>query len=299
MALPLYDLMALGAAACWALTSILSAEPARHLGAFAFTRWRMSLVLLMLVPVVAYTGGWRTLSLADCGVMAASGFVGIFIGDTALFAAMNRLGPRRTGVLFSLHAFFGVLLGFVLLGERMGLQAMAGGVLVMAGVMLAIVLGRHKDESHHWEADRGHLMAGIGLGLLAALCQATSTLIAKPVMVQGVDPVAATLVRVAATCVAQFVLLWSGFAPARAQNPPTVRVAALVGFIGFLGMGVGMSLILMALRHGDVGLVGILSSVTPVLLLPLLWWRLGRAPAWGAWLGAATTVFGTALVLSR
>ncbi len=32
-------------------------------------------------------------------------------------------------------------------------------------------------------------------------------------------------------------------------------------------MGLGMSLILLALRHGEVGMVGILSSVSPVLVL--------------------------------
>jgi len=64
-------------------------------------------------------------------------------------------------------------------------------------------------------------------------------------------------------------------------------------------MGVGMSLVLMALQHGDVGLVAVLSSVSPVLVLPLLWWRLRRAPAPGAWLGAGFTVLGTALVLLR
>jgi len=48
-----------------------------------------------------------------------------------------------------------------------------------------------------------------------------------------------------------------------------------------------------------VGLVGILSSVSPVLVLPLLWWRLGRAPAQGAWWGAGLTVLGTVLVLIR
>jgi drug/metabolite transporter (DMT)-like permease len=64
-------------------------------------------------------------------------------------------------------------------------------------------------------------------------------------------------------------------------------------------MGVGMSLILLALKHGNVGLVAILSSVTPVLVLPLLWLRLKRAPAPGAWLGAGFAVLGTALVLLR
>ena len=38
------------------------------------------------------------------------------------------------------------------------------------------------------------------------------------------------------------------------------------------------------------GVVAILSSVTPVLVLPILWWQLRRAPAWGAWLGAGLTV---------
>jgi drug/metabolite transporter (DMT)-like permease len=294
-----FDLLALGAAVCWAFTSVLSATPAGHLGAFAFTRWRMALVLLMLLPVVLLSGSWRSLRLADCAVMALSGFIGIFVGDTALFGALNRLGPRRTSVLFATHAFFSALLGYWFLDEQMGPQAMWGGALVMGGVMTATLLGRHKDDAHAWESNRGHWGPGVALGLLAALCQAVGSLIAKPAMVSGVDPVAATAVRVGVTCAAQFVLLWCGFAPARAQRPATPRVLAQVAWIGFLGMGVGMSLILLALRHGDVGLVAILSSVSPVLMLPLLWWRLGRAPAPGAWLGAGLTVLGTALVLLR
>ena len=294
-----YDLLSLGAAVCWAFTSVMSATPARHLGTFAFTRWRMALVLLMLLPVVVLSGSWRSLSFADCAVLGFSGFIGIFVGDTALFGAMNRLGPRRTSVLFATHAFFSALLGYFVRGEQMGAQAMLGGVLVMAGVMTAILLGRHKDEAHALEADSGHWGQGVALGLLAALCQAVGSLIAKPVMVNGVDPIAATAVRVGATCLAQFVLLWSGFAAARAQNKATARILLQVGWIGFLGMGVGMTLILLALKHGDVGLVAILSSVSPVLVLPLLWLRLKRAPAPGAWLGAGFTVLGTALVLLR
>ena len=299
MAFSPYDLLALGAAVCWAFTSIFSATPARHLGALAFTRWRMLLVVAMLWPVVWWQGTWQGISLAQIGVMALSGFIGIFVGDTALFAAMNRLGPRRTSVLFATHAFFSALLGYAVLGERMAPQAMAGGLLVMGGVMTATLLGRHKDEAHEWESNRGPIGVGVALGLLAAICQALSSLIAKPVMVSGVDPVAATAVRVTITCVAQMVLLWSGYAAARAQRPATLPVLLQVGFIGFLGMGVGMSLVLMALQHGDVGMVAILSSVSPVLVLPLLWWRMGRAPAPGAWLGAGLTVLGTALVLLR
>ncbi|HSO44264.1 MAG TPA: EamA family transporter, partial [Rhodoferax sp.] len=55
-----YDLFALGAAACWALGSVMSVTPSRHLGAIAFTRWRMAMVAVMLWVVVAVQGSWHS-----------------------------------------------------------------------------------------------------------------------------------------------------------------------------------------------------------------------------------------------
>ena len=294
-----YDLLALGAAACWAVGSVMSVMPARHLGAIAFTRWRMAMVAVMLWVVVAVQGGWHSFDGRAWGIMAVSGLVGIFIGDTALFSAINRLGPRRAGVLFATHAAFSAVLGFVLLDERMSLQALLGGVLTLAGVMLAILLGRHKNETHDWEVDHGHVGLGVALALLAALCQAVGSLIAKPVMAQQVDPIMASAVRVTIATAAHAVLLLSGFRAARASQAPTPRVLAQTGLNGFIAMGIGMTLVLLALEKGDVGMVAILSSVSPILVLPLLWLQLKRAPAPGAWLGAVLTVAGTALILWR
>lgn len=294
-----YDALALGAAACWALTGLISAPQARHLGAFAFTRWRMSAVLVLLVPWVLAQGAWRSLTLDQVLLLMLSGVVGIFVGDTALFASMNRLGPRRTGVLFATHAWFSALLGFWWLGERMGVQALLGGALVVGGVMVAVAAGGHKDANHPLEQSRGSVWVGVALGLLAALCQASGSLIAKPVMAAGAEPVTATVLRVAATCVVHWGLRGAGVSLARCVQPLSWPVLGWVALSGMLGMGLGMSLVLWALVRGDMGMVGILSSVSPVLVLPMLWWHLGRAPARGAWLGAASTVLGTALVLVR
>ena len=299
-----YDLLALCAAACWATTGALAVMPVRHLGAFAFTRWRMLMVACMLWIVVWATGSWHSLSVDDSITLALSGMVGIFIGDTALFGAVQRLGPRRASVLFATHAAFSAALGFAVLGERMGVQAAVGGALTLGGVMCAIVLGRHKEEQHAWESDHGSLKLGVGLGLVAALSQAVGTLIAKPVMSGQsvglpVDPIAASAVRVSVACVAHYAILWLGVGAAKAYQRPTQRVLLQTALNGFVGMGLGMTFILMALQKGDVGMVAILSSVTPVLVLPVMWWQLRRAPAWGAWLGAGLTVAGTALILLR
>jgi drug/metabolite transporter (DMT)-like permease len=294
-----HDLLALGAACCWALTGFISSAPSRHLGALAFNRWRMLLVALMLWPVVVLSGSWLSIAPSHLGILLVSGLVGIFVGDTALFGALNRLGPRRNSVVFATHALFSALLGALFLGERMGTQAALGGILVVGGVMIAVLLGSHKDDAHVWEASGGAWKTGVALALLAALSQAVGSLIAKPVMAQGVDPLAATAVRATAACIAQFALLWSGFKAAQPQQPLTGAVARQIALSGFIGMGVGMSMVLLALKNGDVGTVGILSSVTPVLVLPLLWLHLGRAPAKGAWAGALLTVTGTVMVLSR
>ena len=80
---------------------------------------------------------------------------------------------------------------------------------------------------------------------------------------------------------------------------PTLPVLIQTGLSGLVSVALGMTLLLLALKRGDVGMVAILSSVTPILLLPLLWLRLRRVPAKGAWCGAAITVIGTALILSR
>ncbi|WP_417615754.1 DMT family transporter [Oceanisphaera sp.] len=297
-----YDYLALAAAACWAVASLLSANAARHLGAFSFSRWRMFCVSLMLWAMALFTGGWSSLNSHSLSIMAISGLIGIFIGDTALFAAMNRLGPRRAGVLFATHALFSALLAYVIFGEIIAGWTLVGCLLLVGGVMTAIFMGRRANETHVWEQDNGRPWPGIALGLLAALCQSVATLMVKPVMMDelaAVDPVSASAVRMSTAFLAHLALLWGGWSVAKSQQRINWPIFGMVAMNAFLAMGVGMTLILLALRHGEVGMVAMLSSVSPVLVLPLLWLLMKRRPATGAWLGAAVTVLGTILIVAR
>jgi drug/metabolite transporter (DMT)-like permease len=293
-----YEYLALAAAACWALGSLLSAQASTHLGAFAFTRWRMLCAALMLWLMAAVSGGWVTLAVNNLSVLVLSGIVGIFIGDTALFAAMNRLGPRRAGVLFATHALFSVVLAYIFLGETQWGWTLIGSSLLMSGVMTAIFFGKRKTELHAWEANQSQLRSGIALGLLAALCQAVATLMLKPLMQTDIDAVSASAVRMTTAFVLHQLIFMLGFKVARAYLPMNINVFLLVLANAALSMVLGMTLILQALKHGDAGMVAILSSVSPVLVLPLLWLVYKRSPAAGAWLGALLTVAGTVLILS-
>jgi len=292
------ELLAALAALCWAVGSVLSAQAASRMGAFAFTRWRLFFALCLLWAVAAWSGQWRSLDLPATGLLVLSGLVGIFVGDTALFACMNRLGPRRCGILFATHALFSVVLAWLFLGETLWGWTLAGSGLLVSGVMVAIAWGRRADESHQWEDTRGRLAVGVALGLLAALCQAVATLMIKPLMTTGVDAVAASAVRTSAAFVAHLILLWAGLRHSRLLQPLTAKVLANTGASAAVAMALGMTLILAALRTGQANLVGIMSSISPVLLLPLLWMIYRRRPALGAWVGSAMAVMGTALILA-
>jgi drug/metabolite transporter (DMT)-like permease len=293
------EIMALLAATCWATASTFSVGPTQRLGAIGFSRLRMAFATAMLWALALISGGWHSLQPAAMGLLALSGLIGIFVGDTALFACMNRLGPRRSGVLFACHALFSGVLAWVWLGEVLWGWALLGSALLMGGVMVAILWGRRSNEVHLWEQTRGKLVVGVALGLTAALCQSLATLMLKPLMTTGIDPIAASAVRTTLALAAHGLLWLSGWKPARSGQKITARDAGLVFMGAAMAMVLGMTLILQALHEGQAGIVAIFSSVSPIVILPLLWLIYRRRPAAGAWIGAAMAITGTALILGH
>ncbi|MCZ4279511.1 DMT family transporter [Kiloniella laminariae] len=292
----LVEIAALSAAAVWAIGGMVSTTPAERLGTIGFNRIRMQLVFVMLAAYVTIFGGWDSIRPDQLAEVLVSGLIGILLGDTALFATLNRLGPRRTAILFSTNAPMSTLLGWIFLDEVLSPSALAGTLLVIAGVVLAIVYGKRRAQLHKWEEIKGPLIIGVAMGLLAALGQSIGSLVAKPVMAAGADPVAVAALRVGITALGLTILASTRIQAFKMKNPLDRETLGLVIISGFLGMCVGMTLILYALAQGDVGVVATLSATTPVLMLPMMWFRTKERPAAGAWIGAVLVVGGTGLI---
>ncbi len=292
-----YEWLALAAAFMWAIASLLSVTPARHLGTFAYSRWRMGCTFTILASMAFFTGGWATLEPSAIQPMMWSGLIGIFIGDTALFACLNRMGPRQSGLLFSCHAVFSTVLGYFLFNESMTWLELTGATLVFSGVLTAIFFGRRKQATNHLDMVHGNVWIGLGLGLTAALCQALGGVIAKPVMQTGIDPVVASSLRMLTAFIAHCLLRATGTRVARPTQKMTWRIFGVTAINGFIGMALGMTLILYALREGNVGMVALLSSTTPIMLLPILWIYTKQRPNRFAWIGAVVAVIGTGILV--
>jgi len=297
--MPIHELAALGAATCWALTGLISAGPAGHLGAPAFNRVRQIFVTGLLTLYMVITGTWRELDAASIGPLLLSGLIGIFVGDTLLFATLNRLGPRRSGILFALNAPIAALLGWLVLDEALPVAAMMGIALTATGVFLAILFGKRRAQIHEWETIKGPLSIGVLLGVGAATGQAIGSILVRPVMETGIDPFVASLLRVGIAALCLSVLTQLPIPSVKPKGPLTLRVAAMTALTGVLALAIGMTLLLFALSGGKVGIISTLSATSPVMILPMLWLKTGERPAGGAWAGAALVVIGMGLIFLR
>jgi drug/metabolite transporter (DMT)-like permease len=294
----IYYLAALGAAFAWAVSGIISANPSSALGSLAFVRIRMTMVFCMLAAILTVSGGWRTVQMVHMTPSIISGLIGILAGDAALFATMNRLGPRRAGILFSSNAIFSVILGWMFLHERLDVITMLGIIIALIGVALAILFGKRTNDMHQWEAIKGPLSLAIAIGLFSGLCQAIGSIVIRPVMETGVDPLAIAAIRVGVAALGLTLAMFAGVKSTRAKIALTPKITAQVALSGFAAMGIGMTLLLFALRGGQVGIVATLSATTPALVLPMLWWKTGDRPPLLAWVGAALVIVGSGLIFA-
>lgn len=297
MTLPIHELAAIGTATCWALTGLISADAVRALGAFHFNLLRQGLVTILLIAVVVGSGaltapGWTAMAVLDL-----SGVIGILLGDTLNFAAVGRIGPRRAGAVFALNAPMAALLGWAVLGERLEGQAVIGIAVTAGGVALAI-MGRPRSDAHRLEALAGTLPLGVLLGLGAAFGQATGSLIARPLMLGGIDPYLASLARVGASGAVMALIALTPLGP---PAPKTISTKTLIltAATAIIGLLVGMTLFLFALQGSQTGIVATLSATSPVIILPLIWLRTRQRPSLLSWCGAVTAILGLALIFLR
>ena len=284
------------AALCWAVASLISADVTRKIGGLAFNRLRLFFVSLMLISYTYFLDTWDTINQDFILVILLSGIIGIFLGDTLLFIALQKIGPRRNNILFSLAAPFTVILNIVFLNEIMSLVNLIGCIIVFFGVVVAIAYGNSKDKNHRWEVVEGNIYIGVLCGIGAALCQAIGLIMMKPILSMGADPIASASLRTVISCIFLAFTFLLNFEIFNTKTSLSLKIIGQSIISGFLGMALGMSLLLIALKHADAGIVATLSSTSPVMILFLIWVLTKKIPTVGAWIGTVLAIIGSSLI---
>jgi drug/metabolite transporter (DMT)-like permease len=281
-------LAALGSAASWALGSILFKRLGESISSPAMTLAKELLSVVLLGMALVLTG-FQTVDSNALWLLVLSGLLGIALGDTFFFAALQDLGPVAMVVLLTLGQVLTVVLAVVFLGDAPTSEAWIGIGLVVAGV--AVVL--YAKMSGEQQASKRR---GIVLGLASVVCTAVSMIVAK----QGLDAVSAlqaTFIRMLAGAVG---LLVVGMATLRLRQwaMPFRDPRLATGFLGAVAVVTfgGFWLSLAAIKYVDVSIANTLNSIEPVFVLPLAAVLLKEKITWTAIAGTAMTVAGVVLL---
>jgi drug/metabolite transporter (DMT)-like permease len=262
------ELAALGAAFLWALATVIFGRLGKVLpplilnltkGAIAVLLLGLTVLLLQRTPVGINR---TTLSL-----LLASGIIGIGAGDTAYFASLNHLGPRRALLMETLAPPIAALIALLFLGETLTLWAWIGILLTLLGVVW--VVSERVPQPSGRVAEMNYL--GLILGLLAAIGQAIGAVLSRAALANtGVDPLWSTLLRLVAGLILMVgVLRWQG--PLGNYIRPLKSWKILGGLVlgAFMGTYLALYLQQTALKYAETGIAQALTSTSPLFVLPL------------------------------
>jgi drug/metabolite transporter (DMT)-like permease len=132
------DLLTVGAAITWGVWTVLAAPILRRRGTLDGTFWITLAGTLWLIPLALpslVTQDWTLPWWAVAGILY-SGAAGGALASLLWYAAVRRLGAARTSIYANMESFFAVLAAAILLGERIAVASLMGGVAVVAGVIL-------------------------------------------------------------------------------------------------------------------------------------------------------------------
>jgi drug/metabolite transporter (DMT)-like permease len=268
-------LAALGTAFAWTLTALAFEYAGKRIGAVALNFLRLAVGCLFLglycliargsfFPFDAPLSAWAWLGL--------SGLIGLVIGDLLLFQSFIDIGSRVAMLVYATAPAFTAVLGFLVFGERISLLGIGGMCLTLAGIAM-VVFGRRSGqaESSGAPVNRPHRVRGLVLAGGATLGQAGGLILSKVGAGSGVgamDPFAGTQIRVSAAVLGFAIALiatrsWRGIGAALKDR----KAIWSLSLGSFFGPFLGVSLSLLAVQSGDVGIASAIMSIVPVLII--------------------------------
>ena len=264
----------------WSICIFPFTQAARRLGSNTLNFFRLILAVIIIGIIslcigvsefseifsIDYLNAWILLSI--------SGIIGLTIGDYFAFVMYSVLGARIGSVLTTFAPAAALILGGLLINERISFIGILGIAITITGVNF-VSLGKSEREKI---PDHGHgsITYGIIAGILAALCQGAGLVLAKKGMISHSDvqlnPFHATFIRlIAATTSLLIFTLLSGKIKEVIKPIITNKNDGLKYAVGgtIFGPVLGVSLSLFTVSFLDPSVAQTIFSLVPAFALIL------------------------------
>ena len=299
------SLASIGASLCWVLTALSFAAAGRQVGSAIVNTSRliMAVIILFLIHRAVLDSWWPQMSWESMAWLAASGIIGLGIGDQLCFQALVDVGSRITTLLLTLAPPITAIMAWPILDETLGIVSVLGMTVTLTGIAWVVSEGRESKEQETDGSER-HPRRGIIFASGAGIAQALGLILAKLGMGDhdAMDPWSATLMRLIFGTGTAILLLaiirWSarrGTTPVRQQGRLTIAwLLIVVGAIFGPVLGVWLSLV--GIDRIEAGIAATLMSLSPVFIIPFAAWFEKDRVTRRAILGALVSVIGVAIL---
>ncbi len=133
------DLLAVALAVSWAVYSVTIAPLMR-----TYSPYRISAVVLLVMCVPFLAASSPQIARQDYGSLGSLVWVSLafaIVGPLALtnvlwFTAIHRVGPARATLFANIQPFLAAVFAFVILSEHLHLLQVAGGLMILGGIVL-------------------------------------------------------------------------------------------------------------------------------------------------------------------
>ena len=291
---PFGELAALSAALIWAGAAIVYQGIGKQIPPLIlnFVKGGMAIGFL-LITLVLRGQSLPAIAWSNVGLLALSGIIGIGIGDTAYFATLNCLGPRRTLLLETLAPSLAAGLAFLYLNESLSSTALWGIGLTLTGVIWVVAerVPVSQTQFRPWQ--------GLGFGLIAALGQAGGAVLSRSALLTtDIDPLWSALIRIGA---GTLVILPGTLRSRQSRHyfgmMRTARLVTLIAGTAFFSTYLGIWLQQISLKYAATGIAQALSSTSPLFVIPIVLLR-GESVSLRALLGAGIALGGIWVLLN-
>ena len=292
---------ALATSCLWTFNSILFTEAGKKIGSVSVNAYRIATAVALLCTAhLALLGNLLPAATTTQWLwVAASGIVGLGIGDFGLFAAFVLFGTRRSLLVMALSPVFASIAAFVLLGETFSPLGAMGVATTLIGVVW-VILEREQEAVQRPLSGRSRSW-GVFLALIGALGQGLGLACAKKGIYSEnglvLHPLSATLIRM----VFGALFVWAAILATGRMGDLRRALSDKQGIRytvagAFLGPFLGVTFSMVAVTYTQTGIAQTLMSLMPVLIIPLVWALYRQKTSLRGIAGAVVAVIGVAML---
>ncbi len=290
------ELACMGAALIWALSLTTFRRFGAGVAPDVLNLFKTLVAIVCLGAVMLMIAGSSAWNWQGLAFLAVSGIIGLTIGDTALFAAMGRLGAQLGSALQCLAPPMTVVLASTLMAEHLTSQELLG--LLVTTVAVGFIVYRGRSGGVHLQSlSRQTLVSGVGYAFLAALGQAVGVVLTRH-GVRDVDPLVAAFARLLPASIVLWGMVWvrGGVREIGSLRQLSPRTQGMLFAAAFFGTFIGIVLATIGTKYTKAGVAAALTSSYPIWVVPIAFVMLKEKPKISSILATAVAVGGIGLM---